>query len=81
MDRQIHEAIRIATHGSLNAKCEYRQNQVKRLSVTLTSRELKEEESRAAKLDQQMELATKCLIEKLEINKIDIKSNLQRSFI
>ena len=69
MDRQIHEAIRIASHGILNVKCEYRQNQVKRLFVTLTSRELKEVKSCAAKLDRQMELATKCLIEKLDNNK------------
>ena len=37
LDRQIHEAIKISTDGFLNAKCEYRQNLVKRLTVNLSS--------------------------------------------
>ena len=51
LDRQIHEAIRISSDGFLNARCEYRQNQVKRLTVSLTARELKAEEAHANKLD------------------------------
>ena len=63
MDRQIHEAIKIADCGSLNAKCEYRQNQVKRLSVQLTA-----EEATASRLD--VEIGTvKALVSKLNVNK------------
>ena len=50
LDRQIHEAIKISTDEILNAKCEYRQNQVKRLTTNLTAREMKAEELQAAKL-------------------------------
>jgi len=41
LDRQLHEAVRISPHGGLNSKAEYRQNQIKRLSVQFTDRELK----------------------------------------
>ena len=41
LDRQLHEAVRISTHGHLNSKAEFRQNQIKRLAVQLTARELK----------------------------------------
>ena len=37
LDRQLHEAVKIAEVGTLNAKCEFRQNQVKRLKVNLTA--------------------------------------------
>ena len=31
LDRQLHEAVRIVSYGSLNSKSEFRQNQIKRL--------------------------------------------------
>ena len=65
LDRQIHEAVKIAECGTLNAKCEYRQNQVKRLSVHLTERELKAAEDKAAKLDAEIGSAIKVLVNKL----------------
>ena len=49
MDRQIMEAIRISTDGELNSKCEWRQNQLKRISVHLTEREI-------AKVEKELEL-------------------------
>ena len=47
LDRQLHEAIRIATDGKLNSRFEYRQNLVKRLSVELTAKELRAAEKEA----------------------------------
>ena len=41
MERQLMEAIRISSDGELNSKCEWRQNQIKRISVHLTENELK----------------------------------------
>ena len=43
LDRQVHEGIRIAMDGSLNSKCEWRQNQIKRIAVQLTDKELRVE--------------------------------------
>ena len=54
LDRQLHEAVKIADCGTLNSKCEFRQNQVKRLKVSLTAKEMKEDEAKAAKLDQEI---------------------------
>ena len=50
-DRQLHEAVRISTHGNLNSKTEYRQNQIKRLAVQLTAKELKVVEREISKED------------------------------
>ena len=33
LDRQIHEAVKIATHGILTARCEFRQNMVNENSI------------------------------------------------
>ena len=68
LDRQVHEAVKIAADGSLNSKCEFRQNHIKRLSVSLTSRELRDVESKAAKLDLEIEVAIKNLEQKLSSN-------------
>ena len=51
LSRQIFETIKISTDGYLNAKCEFRQNQVKRLTTNLTARELRAEEAHAARLE------------------------------
>ena len=74
LERQIHEAVRIASHGVLNARCEFRQNQLKRLSVSLTARELKAEERQAERLDQEMALATKILADKIDANKVIVSN-------
>ena len=76
LDRQIHEAIKISTDGILNTKCEYRQNQVKRLSTNLTAREMKAEELQAAKLDSQLDQATKNLALKLQNSGLIVKNKL-----
>ena len=65
LDRQLHEAIKIATDGELNARCEYRQNLIKRLSVELTAKELKAAEREAMKGDAELVAAVKNLEEKL----------------
>ena len=36
LERQVHEGIRISTEGALNSKAEWRQNQLKQISVHLT---------------------------------------------
>ena len=42
LERQVHEGIRIAAEGDLNSKSDWRQNQLKRISVHLTEKEMKE---------------------------------------
>ena len=66
LDRQIHEAVRISTHGKLNSKSEFRQNQIKRLSVALTDRELKAVRKELEKEDEDTEQAMKALSVKLK---------------
>ena len=68
-DRQVHEVVKIAADGSLNSKCEFWQIHIKSLSVSLTTRELKEVESKAAKLDVEIEVAIKTLEQRLQSNK------------
>ena len=74
LDRQLHEAIKIAEVGTLNSKCEFRQNQIKRLKVNLTAREVKEDEAKA-KLDREIGEAVDILATKLKDfhrgNKVD----------
>ena len=65
--RQSYGAIKISTDGVLNSRCEYRQKQVKRLTISLTARELKEEETRAASLDLENEKATADLRKRLSL--------------
>ena len=73
LDRQVHEAIRIGSHGNLNSKSEYRQNQIKRLSVNLTAKELKEVERDLVKDEAELELAMTLLSNKVSNN---VVSNL-----
>ena len=70
----MHEAVRISPHGGLNSKAEYRQNQIKRLSVQFTDRELKAVERELAKDDHETEAALKSLSLKLQ-NKL-VNDNL-----
>ena len=65
LDRQVHEAVKISTDGSLNSRCEFRQNQVRRISVHLTAKELQAAEREAAKGDEAMQLAVRDLEKKL----------------
>ena len=65
LDRQLHEAVKIAECGTLNSKCEFRQNQVKRLKVSLTAKEMREDEAKAAKLDLEIAGAIKNLTRNL----------------
>ena len=69
LDRQLHEAIRISTHDGLNSRAEYRQNQIQRLSVQFTDRELKAVERELAKDDHETEAALKSLSLRLK-NKV-----------
>ena len=66
LNRQIFEALKISTDGYLNARCEYRQNQVKRLTVNLTDREHKAEEALATRLDTEVAEAVRARKTKLE---------------
>ena len=66
MDRQLHEAARISTHGKLNSKSEYRQNQIKRLAVHLTAKELKAVENELEKEDAATTSAMKALSNSLK---------------
>ena len=70
MDRQIHEAVRIGTDGKLNSKSEFRQNQIKRLAVQLTSRELRAVERELEKEDIETQAAIESLTCSLKSNKI-----------
>ena len=71
MSRQIHEAIRISSHGCLNSKAEFRQNQIKRLAVNLTPKELKAVEEEAEKADEGEVAAMDLLSKKLNsLNKV-----------
>ena len=65
LNRQIHEAVRISTHGKLNSKAEFRQNQVKRLAVCLTAQELKSVEKELSKNDAATTKAINSLTAKL----------------
>ena len=64
MERHIHEAVKISTDGVINAKCEFRLNELKRLSVQLTP--MQAEEAKAAKLDLEINSAIKNLVEKIK---------------
>ena len=66
--------MHISTHGTLNSKAEYRQNQIKRLSVQFTERELRAVEKELAKDDMETESALKSLSLKLK-NKV-VSNNL-----
>ena len=64
----MHEGVRIASDGYLNSKSEWRQNQVKRLAVHLTERELRQMEKELvageAKLNKAMVVLSNKLKEK-----------------
>ena len=72
LDRQLHEAVRISTHGQLNSKAEFRQNQIKRLSVQLTARELKAVEKELTREDLVTKAAVDSLTCRLKLNKSNI---------
>ena len=72
LNRQVHETIRITSHGNLNSKAEFRQNQVKRLAVSLTARELKVVERELEKCDSETTCALETL--KTKLNKLNKKS-------
>ena len=76
LERQLHEAIKISTDGVLNARCEFRQNLMKRLSVNFTERELREQDKLADRLDREAAAAVAELSRKLESNKLITSSNL-----
>ena len=80
LDRQIHEAIKISDVGSLNAKCEFRQNQVKRLSVSMTAKKIREVESKAARLDHEISVAVTRLADRLKKTKFGNKGSKLSSF-
>ena len=69
LDRQLNEAVRISTHGQLNSKAEFRQNQIKRLAVQLTARELKAVEKELDKEDLVTRTAVESLTCRLNLNK------------
>ena len=69
LERQLHEAVKISTDGKLNSKSEFRQNQIKRLAVQLTARELKAVEKELEKEDIETQMAVTSLTCKLNSNK------------
>ena len=76
LDRQLHEAVRISTHGKLNSKAECHQNQIKRLAVQLTPREMKTMEKELTKEDKVTEAAVESLSIKLKSNKSSTLSHV-----
>ena len=68
LERQVHEGIRISTEGALNSKTEWRQNQLKRISVHLTERELKEVEKELSAGEKDLKIAISNLNNKLNNN-------------
>ena len=76
LDRQIMEAIRISSDGELNSKCEWRQNQIKRISVHLTDHELEMVEKELASESQQIKTAIDNLSVKLDLSNKSKKSQV-----
>ena len=75
LDRQLHEAVRIQEKGVLNSKSEFRQNQIKRLTVNFTDRERKVVESELDRADSQTALAMKLLSNKVDSNIVSLTAN------
>ena len=62
------EAIRISSDGELNSKCEWRQNQIKRISVHLTEHELEMVKKELASESKQIKTAIDNLSVKLDLS-------------
>ena len=69
LDRQLHEAVRIGSHGLLNSRSEFRQNKVKRIAVCLTAREQKDADRAVEKEEAMTAAAVQVLSDKLSCNK------------
>jgi len=69
LDRQLHEAVRIGSHGLLNARSEFRQNKIKRVAVSLTAREQKLADKALEKEEAETLAAVQVLSTKLSCNK------------
>ena len=70
LDRQLHEAVRITSHGALNARAEFRQNKIERVAVSLTTREQRAADKVTEREEAETLAAVQVLSTKLDQNKL-----------